>query len=143
MNVDIFQDAVPKTRKAGISIEEDRDTVDPKYITQLLTGILRGLGSCHQGLADVPRVCKRIADDVLWSDARLPWRRSPLWLVIRVALQTTLMREDPSHLEYKKFMAFVLSETLRRAVRYPETFDNDILFSMRASSVNAPKSSVR
>ncbi|KAG1837186.1 hypothetical protein DFJ58DRAFT_846617 [Suillus subalutaceus] len=58
----------------------------PRYITELLTGILRGLGS----IADVPRIRKRIGDDVLWNNTKLPWRRSPLWLVIRVALQTTL-----------------------------------------------------
>ena len=130
MNVDVFEDALPQSKKVGRFLPEDRDTADPKYITQLLTEILRGLGSGES--AEVPRVCKRIADDVLWSDARLPWRRSPLWLVIRVALQTTLMREDPSHQEYKKFMAFIHSELLRRAVLFPDAFDDDFLFCLRA-----------
>ena len=45
-------DAAPKTRKAGSMVVEERDTVDPRYITELLTGTLRGVGRP----ADIQRI---------------------------------------------------------------------------------------
>ncbi|KAF9255590.1 hypothetical protein L218DRAFT_1034217 [Marasmius fiardii PR-910] len=114
MNVDVFEDAMPTTRKAGSRVLETRETTHPRFITELLTGILRGMGSPE----DVPRIAKRIADDILWNNALLPWRRSPLWLVIRVALQTSLQdaaAANSSHLTYKSFMAFLMSMLLRKS----------------------------
>ncbi|KAH7907005.1 hypothetical protein BJ138DRAFT_1015231, partial [Hygrophoropsis aurantiaca] len=73
MNKD-FLDSAPTTTKAGSTVVEERDTTHPRYITELLIGILCGLGNP----ADVPRIQKRIGDDVQWNNARLPWRRSPL-----------------------------------------------------------------
>ncbi|KAJ8597530.1 hypothetical protein M405DRAFT_780046, partial [Rhizopogon salebrosus TDB-379] len=73
MDQDVL-DAAATTTKAKSTVLEERDTAHPRYITELLTGILRGLGS----IADVPRIRKRIGDDVLWDSAKLPWRRSPL-----------------------------------------------------------------
>ncbi|OBZ78494.1 hypothetical protein A0H81_02021 [Grifola frondosa] len=87
-------DSAAITRKAGSDVIEERDTAHPRYITELLTGILRGIGR----EANVLRIQKRVRDDVLWNDARLPWRRSPLWLIIRVALQTSLCRKEKNDL---------------------------------------------
>src|SRR6266404_7543034 len=77
------------------------ENVHPRYISELLVGILRGFGQP----ASVDRITKRIGDEVL-SEARnatnnttTPWRRSPLWLVIRVVLQTSLDFDM-----YKKFI---------------------------------------
>ncbi|KAG1750324.1 uncharacterized protein EDB91DRAFT_1234945 [Suillus paluster] len=98
-------DAAATREKAGSTVAEERDTAHPRYITELLTGILRGLGS----VADVPRIRKRIGDDVLWDSAKLPWRRSPLWLVIRVALQTTLERCALGRTTYKSFILFSMA----------------------------------
>ncbi|KAI6009770.1 hypothetical protein BKA83DRAFT_4070269 [Pisolithus microcarpus] len=67
-------DAVPTSRKAGSKVPEPRDTVHPWYITELLTGILRAVGRP----AGVQRINKRIGDDVVWRNARLPWHRSSL-----------------------------------------------------------------
>ncbi|KAL0567315.1 hypothetical protein V5O48_014676, partial [Marasmius crinis-equi] len=114
MNNDTLEEAMPTTKKAGSKVTETRDTAHPRYITEVLTGILRGMGHPE----DVNRIAKRIADDVLWSKTLLPWRRSPLWLVIRVALQTSLRGDGGgSHSEYKSFMAFLMSRILRRAVK--------------------------
>ncbi|KAG7094406.1 hypothetical protein E1B28_008006 [Marasmius oreades] len=125
MNVDVFEDAMHTARKAGSQVVETRDTPHPRYITELLTGILRGMGSPE----DVPRIAKRIADDILWDNTLLPWRRSPLWLVIRVALQTSL--RDPtngSHALYKSFMTFLMSKLLRKAVE--AELDSDLISVM-------------
>ncbi|KAI6118454.1 hypothetical protein F5141DRAFT_1212382 [Pisolithus sp. B1] len=98
-------DAAPTSRKAGSKVLETRDTVHPRYITELLTGILRAVGRP----AEVQRINKRIGDDVVWRDARLPWRRSSLWLVIRVVLQTTLSRNGFGVDGYKAFMLFFMN----------------------------------
>ncbi|KAH7912069.1 hypothetical protein BJ138DRAFT_1112671 [Hygrophoropsis aurantiaca] len=121
MNKDIL-DSAATTTKAGSTVVEERDTAHPRYITELLTGILCGLGSP----IDVPRIQKRIGDDVQWDDARLPWRRSPLWLVIRVALQTSIERTEL----YKEFMLFFMVELAKMAA--DQELSNDILHFMSA-----------
>ena len=104
MNDDIIPDAAATTRKAQSTVLETRDTTDPRYIAELLTGILRGVGRP----ADVVRISKRIGDDVVWNNSKLPWRRSPLWLLIRVVIQTTLDRSSLGHIAYKEFMLFFM-----------------------------------
>ncbi|KAF9510459.1 hypothetical protein BS47DRAFT_1377450 [Hydnum rufescens UP504] len=125
LNSNEIQDALATNTKAGSIVIERRDTADPRYITELLTGILRGLGDA----ADVTRIQKRVADDVLWSSAHLPWRRSALWLVIRVALQTSLYSESRHHADYKSFMVFLMGNiTLDGTIH---TVPSDLLFCMR------------
>ncbi|KAH0834182.1 hypothetical protein J3R83DRAFT_11491 [Lanmaoa asiatica] len=103
MNKDTL-DAAPESRKAESTVLEARDTTHPRYITELLTGILRSVGRP----ADVVRISKRVGDDVVWNNSKLPWRRSSLWLLIRVALQTSLDRSTLEHSAYKKFMLFFM-----------------------------------
>ncbi|KAG1750383.1 uncharacterized protein EDB91DRAFT_1046110 [Suillus paluster] len=125
MDQDVL-DAAATTTKAGSTVTEKRNTTHPRYITELLTGILRGLGS----IADVPRIRKRIGDDVLWDSVKLPWRRSPLWLVIRVALQTTLERCALGRTTYKSFMLFFMARFTTLALN--RDLSNDILHFMSA-----------
>ncbi|KAG1853151.1 hypothetical protein DFJ58DRAFT_883919 [Suillus subalutaceus] len=125
MDEDVLDAAATRT-KAKSTVLEERDTTHPRYITELLTGILRGLGS----IADVPRIRKRIGDDVLWDSAKLPWRRSSLWLVIRVALQTTLERGALGRTTYKSFMLFFMARLTSIALDHD--FSNDILHFMSA-----------
>ncbi|KAG8957905.1 hypothetical protein FRC03_009696 [Tulasnella sp. 419] len=107
MDVDTL-DSTPISMKSQSGVPEVRDTPHPRYITQLLTEILRGMG----GAVEVPRVTKRIRDDILWSDAYKPWRRSAVWLVLRVALQTTLVRQSSGLQIYKAFIAYLHAEIL-------------------------------
>ncbi|OJA14087.1 hypothetical protein AZE42_07939 [Rhizopogon vesiculosus] len=126
MDQDVLDAAATRT-KAKSTVLEQRETTHPRYITELLTGILRGLGS----IADVPRIRKRIGDDVLWDKAKLPWRRSPLWLVIRVALQTTLERSAlAGRIMYKSFMLFFMMTLARLAINHD--LSNEILHFMSA-----------
>ncbi|KAF8439864.1 hypothetical protein L210DRAFT_3645838 [Boletus edulis BED1] len=104
MHDDIIPDAAPKSRKAQSDLVEDRDTIHPRYITELLTGILRGVGRP----ADIVRITKRVGDDVVWNNSKFPWRRSSLWLVIRVAIQTSFDQSTLRHGSYKQFMLFFL-----------------------------------
>ena len=103
MNDDIL-DAAPTSRKAQSTVLETRDTTHPRYITELLTGILRSVGRP----ADIVRITKRVGDDVVWNNSELPWRRSSLWLLIRVAIQTSLDRSTLGHDTYKQFMLFFM-----------------------------------
>ncbi|KAG9082342.1 hypothetical protein FRC06_005112 [Ceratobasidium sp. 370] len=113
MNTDVLDDAAgegtktdppqmktKKKKKAGFTADEPPDCADPHYISQLFTGILRGFGQ----EVTPHRVVKRIADEVLWDGTYLPWRRSPIWLLIRVALHTSLdCAQDFKHFMVTRF----------------------------------------
>jgi len=103
MNNDVL-DAAATSRKAQSTVLETRDTTHPRYITELLTGILRSVGRP----ADIVRITKRVGDDVVWNNSKLPWRRSSLWLLIRVAIRTSLDRSALGNDIYKQFMLFFM-----------------------------------
>ncbi|KAL4077990.1 hypothetical protein J3A83DRAFT_4087275 [Scleroderma citrinum] len=119
MDIDVLAPAT--TRKARSEVVEERDTAHPCYITELLTGILRAVGQP----ADINRISKRVGDDVVWKDSRLPWRRSSLWLVIRVAMQTTFDRNGLGRSIYKTFMLFFMNNLARKALE--DDMSNDVL----------------
>ncbi|KAJ4467172.1 hypothetical protein C8J55DRAFT_439106 [Lentinula edodes] len=125
-------DGMGPRRKSGLSANaKPEETADPVFITSVLTGIMRGLGGKPE--IDVTRISKRVADDVVGRGSdKKPWRRSALWLVLRVALQTTLAREDPTHRLYKLFILFLHGHILSLALK--DKFDSDILFTMRAKT---------
>ena len=114
-------DSTPTTSKAGSVVNEVRESVHPRYISELLVGILRGFGQP----AVVDRITKRIGDEVLWDDAYRPWRRSPLWLTLRVSLQSSLRASNL----YKPFILFFHAHLLRCCVR--RDFPSELLYSMR------------
>ena len=98
-----------------------QDPPSPRYITELLTGIVRGMSPDPERTYETTTfITKRINDHALCDkDAEAAWRRSPMWLVIRVALQTTLhdLNMD-EHLSYKAFMLYVHSCVLGFALDY-------------------------
>ena len=100
-------DFVPTVSKAGSAITEYRDTPSPSLISSLLVNILKNNGSTH-----TPRVItKRIHDDVIFGSKGNPWRRSPLWLVLRVSLRLCLqvyLGEEKSSVVYKGILCIVL-----------------------------------
>ncbi|KAJ6561074.1 hypothetical protein DFH09DRAFT_1035925 [Mycena vulgaris] len=129
-------DAIPKTRKAHSAHDEFRDVPDIRYISELLGGIARALTpveNAAQIAAQTVYTTKRINDHVLWRSALLPWRRSPKWLVIRVALQTTLEQWGmPEKYGYKAFITFVLAKTLELSRTQTAGVTHDLLFVMSA-----------
>ena len=100
--------ALAKSKKAGEKPSEERESAHPKFITEMLTGILRAVGQ----VAQVDRFIKRFGDEVLWDNAKIPWRRSALWLVVRVSLQMVLGIDD-----YKSFMIYFMVRILDHATR--------------------------
>ncbi|KAG8829423.1 hypothetical protein FRC17_006582 [Serendipita sp. 399] len=128
-----MSDAVPTTRKGGNVLHEIRDTPSPRFITEALAGVIRAFPTDE---ASVPTefVHKRLDDHVLWKSALKPWRRSPLWLIVRVALQTTLNENGIVGTEgYKAFLCHFMTCVLQYAVRAdPSHFGLDILHHMKA-----------
>ena len=121
MDVDVL-DSAPTTYKAGSAVREVRESAHPRYISELLVGILRGFGQP----AIVDRITKRLGDEVLWDDAYTPWRRSPLWLILRVSLQTSLRVSNM----YKTFMLYFHSYLLRNSLC--GNFPSELLYAMTA-----------
>jgi hypothetical protein len=127
LDVDTPDEAWPVVFKAKSKTIEIRDSVHPMFVTEMLTGILRAVG----GPLNTPRIYKCTRDDVISKDARKPWRRSSLWLLLRVALQTSLMTDaDGLHKWYKSFMIFFMAHILQRARE--AALPSDLLFVMAA-----------
>ena len=122
MNVDELDESSAHTKKAGNVLKEIRDPPSPHLIMDWLAGVLCALGG---GMEDpATSVTKRIADDVLWKSALKPWRRSQVWLVLRVAMQTTL-----EGAEYKAFMLYMITSILEMASQSP--LESELLSCMR------------
>ncbi|KAK6527510.1 hypothetical protein TWF694_004493 [Orbilia ellipsospora] len=123
-----------KSRKGGNDLSEERGTADPRYIVELFTGITRGIGT----EVEKSGILKNLRDEVNWKDARDPWRRSGLWLVIRVALQSTLGYD-----EYKCFLLETIRAILDQAIKL--NVDSYMLscinrkLARRASKIGQPK----
>ncbi|KAK0755675.1 hypothetical protein N5P37_011775, partial [Trichoderma harzianum] len=81
-----FDRFAARAKKGGKAVVEVRDTPSPALISEMLMSLLEGMGN----LTQVRRVHKRVRDDVVLKDSALPWRRSPYWLVLRVAVQRML-----------------------------------------------------
>ncbi|KAK4551476.1 hypothetical protein LTR86_011153 [Recurvomyces mirabilis] len=116
----------PQSKKARQSHNEDRDTTDPGLVAELLIGgILRGFGSP----AKVSSIPKKTREEVLWDNARRPWRRSSMWLLLRVVIQLVVERApDGSRRIYKEIMICIMSNILERAME--TTMPSDILHVM-------------
>lgn len=129
MNREALDGSAAHTRKAGSSTLEIRDTAHPRYITDLLMSILVATGGEENTFQSPARtVTKHIAEDVLWNKAYAPWRRSQLWLVIRVAIQTSL----PDVGEYKSFVLFLLAAVGHQVAAASSTaFDMSLLECIR------------
>ena len=113
--------------------ESTEDPPSPRYITELLTGILRGMSpNPEQTFRQTTFFTKRINDHALCDkDADAPWRRSPVWLILRVTLQTTLHDSNlDERFSYKSFIIYALSSILRAALNFERP--DYILFTMNA-----------
>ncbi|CAI7605752.1 unnamed protein product [Penicillium glandicola] len=98
---------MPKSTKAGTEMDEIREAIHPGLVTEGLMVQLLALGTHNEET----KLVKCVRDEVNWNSALLPWRRSPAWLVIRVALQLILRRCFPeeSRLQYKNFILYLMA----------------------------------
>jgi hypothetical protein len=102
-------------------------SVQAKDLWRLLKDILGKF--CQRVVVDP--ITKRIrdevllnsSDEVLWSQAK-PWRRSPLWLVLRVSLQSSLRSSNL----YKLFILFFHAHLLHNSHR---DLPSELIYAMR------------
>ncbi|PYI00251.1 hypothetical protein BO78DRAFT_439495 [Aspergillus sclerotiicarbonarius CBS 121057] len=106
-----------RAKKAGVSVVEIRDTVDPALIREMLINLLEGLGE----RSATPILRKRIRDEVNWDNSKRPWRRSPFWLVLRVCVQRLLALGCPpfeGRLRYKLLQCLFYAQLLSDGVSH-------------------------
>jgi hypothetical protein len=118
----------PVSHKAAKKHGEQRDTTDPAIVTELFIGFLRGFGSP----VSVSAVSKNTRDEVLWDSALSPWRRSSIWLLIRVVLQLVITRSsnDGSSRTFKVAMVLIMGHILQNAAA--NDFPSEDLQAMNA-----------
>lgn len=113
--------------KTGIRHDESRDTTNPAVVSELFMGVLKGIGSA----VTVSSISKNTRDEVLWKQAAAPWRRSPMWLLIRVSIQLVVSRSsDGSHAVYKEIMVFIMSHILKSSEAHH--LPPDVVYTMTA-----------
>lgn len=118
----------PKVNKAGQKHDEDRDTTHPKMVTEFIMAILRPW--CAD--ADTLQIQKNTREEVMWRDSRPPWRRSALWLLVRVTLQLAFRRlssEKRTDDLYKHFMIYFMSSVIDMS---PGTMSSENIYMMNA-----------
>ncbi|KAF2133722.1 hypothetical protein P153DRAFT_330168 [Dothidotthia symphoricarpi CBS 119687] len=99
------------TYKACAPLPEIRDTPNPTLITNFFMTILEASGVIYSP----PLLRKRIRDTVSFNKAYKPWRRSPFYLVLRVAMQRhlyTLLGAEKGRQIFKIVMCVFLSKLL-------------------------------
>jgi hypothetical protein len=79
----------PVVTKSGNQYGEERDTMKPDAVTDLLYHILQACGQPKESQC----ITKHTREEVLYDNAALPFRRSGLYLLMRVVLQ--LLLTDP------------------------------------------------
>jgi hypothetical protein len=102
--------------KAAADVPEIRNTSDPALVTGFLMTILEANGA----IKTVPLLRKRVRDTVRFDQARKPWRRSPFYLVVRVAIQRYLYEvfgADIGRFYYKSIMCLMLRQFLEDSLR--------------------------
>ncbi|KAI6405712.1 hypothetical protein MCOR23_002529 [Pyricularia oryzae] len=117
----------PKVKKAGQFHGEERDTPSPHCVTEFVTAFL---GPVTEPVKDAG-LWKNTRDEIMWNDAFMPWRRSPLWLLLRVAMQLLWHRQSPEDglSMYKAFMLYLSARILRISAN--TRLDSDYLEIMR------------
>ncbi|PQE34116.1 p-loop containing nucleoside triphosphate hydrolase protein [Rutstroemia sp. NJR-2017a WRK4] len=119
-------EAIAKTVKAGTTNFESRETVHPRLMPELFSGILRAIGEVP---SDDFRIYKHTREEVLWRDTELPWRRSSRWLLLRVFVQTSCVNSEvvcPA--DFKAYMVYFMARILNHAIE--ADYSSDLLFIM-------------
>jgi hypothetical protein len=130
----VVSEMQPVIVKATNTHEEFRDTTKPGAVTELFVGFLRGFGES----ASVSSILKKTRDEVLWMNALAPWRRSPMWLLIKVTIHLLLSRSSKgSERMFKRVMLFIHSHITNLVIRLgPDlAVSSDCIYAMSAKIV--------
>ena len=100
--------------------------MNPRYVTEWLTAV----ASADSPMSDYPvPVVKKIRDDVLWKGALLPFRRSSMWMSIKVVLQimlSNMYEGECGKVLYKLIMCRILGNLCY----YAEEVKHEVLLQM-------------
>ncbi|KAF1951418.1 hypothetical protein CC80DRAFT_424735 [Byssothecium circinans] len=122
----------PQVHKGGKNHGEIRDTTHPALVTDYLINVLSALGDP----TEVSGITKHTREEVMWANALLPWRRSPLWLMLRIAMQIQYSRHSTNTLGslslYKTSMVCVMSSLLDTARTHGDWIDNALMQAISA-----------
>lgn len=103
-------------RTARVEVTEDQPTAQPHLITQYLVTLLASNGN----LIETPTLKKRVRDEAFYqSKKHLLWRRSPSWLIHRVAIHRQLCMNVGKRLGtfvYKLLVALVAAQILEESI---------------------------
>ncbi|KAL8995006.1 MAG: hypothetical protein Q9169_005182 [Polycauliona sp. 2 TL-2023] len=103
LDIEVVPEMMPKSKKAGQERGEVRDSCHPGLVSEMVMAAVAAVGASTETL----QIQKRIRDDVVWGNSLLPWRRSTLWLVLRIVVHTTLLRSmtpAQAHAQFKNFI---------------------------------------
>jgi hypothetical protein len=128
-----IEDSTPRERRGKFD-HDSRSTTSPRYITEALSAIIRATQP-HNNPAPTIFINKRLDDRVLSQSIRnAPWRRSPIWLILRVSIQSTLLEHGlEKEYGYKAFQAFLMANLLQSSISLDHAFlTNDLLHFMNA-----------
>ncbi|KAL2845028.1 hypothetical protein BJY01DRAFT_247849 [Aspergillus pseudoustus] len=126
-----FPGTKPKVRKAKQKHDEDRDTTHPKMVTEFLMAALHPLCSSINTL----QIRKNTREEVNWHNSRSPWRRSALWLFLRVILQLVFRKLSAGECVddfYKQFMVYFMTYLLQTSA---EDMSSEEVYLMNAKVV--------
>ncbi|CAI6095047.1 unnamed protein product [Clonostachys chloroleuca] len=113
-----FDQFAARASKGGKFIVETRDCPSPALISEMLMSLLEGIGS----LTKVQTFQKKVRDDVVLGTSEIPWRRSPYWLFLRVAVRCVLSSlfdngvNGIGRVYFKFIMCVVLAQLLKDCV---------------------------
>ena len=119
--------------KASSFAIETRDIVSPSLVLDQLMALFEANGHAISPVL----LHKNVRDDVCWArGSQNPWRRSPGWLVLRVAIQRALLLgfgEAEGRLHYKLLNSVFLSQILSDMCE-SDTFLPDSLHFVKAKT---------
>ncbi|KAJ3086282.1 hypothetical protein HK102_013328 [Quaeritorhiza haematococci] len=125
------------TNKAGKNVQEIRDVCQPIFINDWLLGTL----AAESAVCPPERVVsvrKRIRDRVLWLNAYKPFRRSGMWMMIKVVLERSLTQkfagkgELQGRFMFKLVMLWCLLELVQKVLRSHRHVDSDTCMQLLA-----------
>jgi len=112
------------------SNHECRDSTHPGMISEYFMSLLLPIGAS----VSVPAITKRTREEVHRTNAKSPFRRSPLWLLIRVTLQIIFSRTTLSSDLYKLFITFLMSQVLGLSLESTATeVQSEVIYLMEAT----------
>ncbi|KAL0485114.1 hypothetical protein AKO1_004374 [Acrasis kona] len=131
-----LDDTSSKFFKSGEKNSDAKDVVDPKYVTTWLLSAISG----NSGMSEAAvRVTKTIKDFVESNK-----RRDPTWFVIKVPLQTSLIRrygEEEGYVIYKlTIIEFLVCSCIKYfTIHHEKRSVSDVLFQMIKKIANKIK----